>query len=164
MAITPDQVRNAMRFWTTGVTVVTGKHAGEIHGMTVSSFTSLSLDPPLVLVSLEKGARTHNLVKNGGVFAVTILASDQGAISDRFAGRETEVTDRLAGLATHTLTTGCPLLDGGLAFVDCRLTATYDAGTHTIFIGEIVALEVNGAIEGMMPLVYFDRGYRRLGE
>src|SRR3990172_7791045 len=86
----PDALRDALRFWTTGVTMVAASHNGVSHGMTVNSFTSLSLDPPLVSVSLEKVTRTHQLVLDANAFTVTILSQGQQALSDRFAGRESE--------------------------------------------------------------------------
>jgi flavin reductase (DIM6/NTAB) family NADH-FMN oxidoreductase RutF len=146
-----------MRHWTTGVGIATSADEGVQHGMTISSFTSLSLEPPLVLVSLGKSARTHDLALNSGVFAVTILSSLQQDISDRFAARISEVADRFAGVGTFALETGSPLIQGGLAYVDCRVTTTHDAGTHTVFIGEVVAVQAGEQGE---PLVYFDKEYR----
>jgi flavin reductase (DIM6/NTAB) family NADH-FMN oxidoreductase RutF len=161
--VADDELRNAMRFWATGVTVVTASHNGLRHGMTANSFTSLSLTPPLVAVSLERSTRTHNLVNAAGAFGVTILSSQQDAISERFAGRDNERSDRFEGLETHTLTTGNPFLAGGLAYFDCLVRATQAAGTHTVFIGEVIATEVNPSAEEMEPLIYFNRNYRKLG-
>lgn len=157
----PNALRDALRFWTTGVTIVAARHDGLAHGMTVNSFTSLSLDPPLVSVSLEKVTRTYQLVKGAKAFSVTMLSETQQALSDRFAGRESEQTDRFLGLETFSLETGSPILTRGMAFFDCRVTASHDAGTHTVFIGEVMAcgqLSENGK----PPLVYFNRGYRKL--
>lgn len=159
MAIDPDALRETMRQWATGVTVVSAAHSGRRHGMTVSSFTSLSLNPPLVLVSLEQGAKTHHLVLQAGHFGVTILSESQQELSDRFAGRQTELSDRFAGLETFTLLSGAPLLRLGLAWLDCRVAETYQAGNHTVFIGETLACM---AAPGEPPLIYHDRGYRRL--
>jgi flavin reductase (DIM6/NTAB) family NADH-FMN oxidoreductase RutF len=154
--VSQEQLRQAMRHWTTGVGVTTSAFDGLQHGMTVSSFTSLSLEPPLVMVSLGKSTRTHDLVLDSGVFAVTVLSSQQQEISDRFAGRIKGVTDRFVGVETFTMETGSPLIQGGLAYFDCRVTATHDAGTHKVFIGEVVAVEEGEQGE---PLVYFDREY-----
>ena len=159
----PDALRAALRFWTTGVTIVAASHAGVRHGMTVNSFTSLSLDPPLVSVSLEKVTRTYGLVASSGVFAVTILSEDQGPLSDRFAGRDSEQSNRFEGLETLTLETGSPILSHGLAFFDCRVLARHDAGTHTVFISEVLACGQFSDADGRRPLAYFNRGYRRLG-
>lgn len=159
MGVKPDDLRTAMRRWTTGVTIVSAADGEIRHGMTVSTFTSVSLEPPLVLVSLERVARTHALVERTGAFGVVILSLDQQDISDRFAGRQTEDTDRFIGLATQTLITGAPLLADHLACFDCRVHTSFVVGTHTIFIGEVVAFDIN---EEPPPLVYFDRAYRKL--
>lgn len=162
--VNPEALRLAMRRWATGVTVVTSEHQGNRHGMTVSSFTSVSLAPPLVLVSLENVTRTCKLVKESKVFAVTILGAHQQAISDRFAGREEppgEEADRFDGLKTYRLFTGAPLLVDGLSGFDCRVVAAYTAGTHTLFIGQVLAVRILGE-EDPEPLVYFNRGYRWL--
>jgi flavin reductase (DIM6/NTAB) family NADH-FMN oxidoreductase RutF len=158
----PDALRDALRFWTTGVTIVAARHNGDIHGMTVNSFTSLSLDPPLVSVSLEKVTRTHQFVNEARSFSVTVLSQGQQELSDRFAGRESEQSDRFEGLDTFIAETGSPILSKGLAFFDCRVTASHDAGTHTVFIGEVL---VCGQLpnDGELPLVYFNRGYRKIG-
>lgn len=155
-----DALRDALRFWTTGVAIVSTKHDGTIHGMTLNSFTSLSLDPPLVSVALEKKTRTHQLVRASGVFAVTLLAQEQSALSDKFAGRDRAGQDRFDGVETFTIETGSPILSHGLAFFDCRVHASYDAGTHTVIIGAVLAC---GPIDGSTePLVYFNRGYRKI--
>ncbi len=108
--VDPESMRRAMRNWATGVTIVTSIYNGTRHGMTVSSFTSVSIDPAMVLVSLQDNARTHRLVKESGVFAISILDQSQIAISDRFAGRQTEKLDRFLSVDTFTLVTGAPLI------------------------------------------------------
>ena len=163
-AISPEQIRDVMRHWATGVVIVSSAHDGVRHGMTVSSFTSLALTPPLVLVSLEQKSRTHDLVIGAGAFGVSILAGDQVEVSNRFAGRETEDSDRFGDLETHTLTTGCPLLTNAMAVFDCKLNASYPAGTHTMMIGEVVASKVIHDADQTQPLLYFNRDYRNLAE
>ncbi len=155
-----ESLRQAMRHWATGVTVVTTVHQGRRHGMTVSSFTSVSLDPPLVLVALQRDTRTRTMVAAAGVFAVTVLSQGHQAISNRFAGWE-ESVDRFAGLETFTLVTGAPLLRDGEAWLDCRVSQRVEAGTHTVFIGEVVDARF---AETFDPLLYFNRAYRRLGD
>jgi flavin reductase (DIM6/NTAB) family NADH-FMN oxidoreductase RutF len=160
MSADPEELRLAMRQWATGVTIVSVMHKGRRHGMTVNSFTSVSLTPPLVMVSIEQVTKTHQLLRAAGTFAITILDQNQRHISDRFAGRLSEYTDRFAGLETFTLVSGAPLLErGGLAWFDCRLVASYEAGTHTVFIGDVLAVKAN---TGAKPLIYYDRDYRRL--
>jgi flavin reductase (DIM6/NTAB) family NADH-FMN oxidoreductase RutF len=163
MSVDPDSLRSALRRWATGVTVVTSEHNGLRHGMTVNSFTSLSLQPPLVLVSLEKKTRTYSLVHKSSTFGVTILSEEQQQLADRFAGRQSENEDRFLGLETKTLVTGAPFIVGGLSFFDCRVISIQDAGTHSIFIGEVVAVLKEPATGGAgYPVVYYKRAYRRL--
>jgi len=154
-----EKLRRVMRAWTSGVTVVTAAHGNERRGMTVSSFTSVSLDPPLIVISLQSDSRTHNLVKQAGAFAVTILSADQQAISELFAGRSPESIDRMEGLDLETLVTGAPALKAGLARMDCRVVQAIPIGRNTLFLAEVVAL--SGAGDGQ-PLVYHDQGYWNL--
>jgi flavin reductase (DIM6/NTAB) family NADH-FMN oxidoreductase RutF len=133
--------------------------------MTVNSFTSISLSPPLILVSLERSSKTYGLVKKAGFFGVSILSDGQQDISDCFAGRHTEKENRFSNISTHTLVTGAPFIDGGLAYFDCHTVDTYEAGTHTLFIAEVLAIELaepEAAENKSHPLVYYNRSYRRL--
>ena len=148
-----------MRAWTSGVTIVTASHAGEQHGMTVSSFTSIALEPPVVIVSMQTDSRTYNLIAQSNTFAVTILADGQEDISNRFAGRLEEGSDRLIGIETETLVTGAPFIKGGLAYLDCRVSQEIALGSNTLFLAEVVAARGNGAGKA---LVYHDRKYRKL--
>jgi flavin reductase (DIM6/NTAB) family NADH-FMN oxidoreductase RutF len=159
IVLDPEQLRQSMRAWTSGVTIVTASHAGEQHGMTVSSFTSVALEPPLIIISLQTASRTHSLIAQANAFAVTILAEGQQEISDRFAGRIVDTEDRLAGLETETLVTGAPFIKGGLAYLDCKVMQSISIGTNTLFLAEVVAARGNG--EGQ-PLVYHDRKYHKL--
>ena len=155
-----EDLRLVMRNWASGVTVVTAKDGAQFHGMTVSAFTSISLQPPLVLVSLDKLSRTHDLVQNSQHFGVTILADDQKDVSDRFAGRIPALDDhRFLGLAIETLTSGAPFIVGGLAYLDCHIVHTYDTGLHTLFIGEVDALRT---AQTGKPLLYHDQDYHDL--
>lgn len=159
MSIDPEALRVAMRMWATGITVVSSEHQGYRHGMTVSSFTSVSLDPPLVLVSLEHGRTTYHLIERSGKFGVSVLSQQHREISERFAGRQTEQDDRFAGLDTFTLVSNIPLLVGSLSALDCQVVSSYDVGTHTLFIGEV--LSVSNSISGA-PLIYFNQDYHYL--
>jgi flavin reductase (DIM6/NTAB) family NADH-FMN oxidoreductase RutF len=154
----PEQVRHAMRAWTSGVTIVTAAHKNEQHGMTVSSFASISLDPPLLMVALQKTTRTSRLISRAKSFGVTILSMGQKEISERFAGRSEDSNDRLEGIETETLITGAPFIKGGLAYFDCRVHQAIDTGTSILFIGEVAAAK---QFEGQ-PLVYHNRQYMRI--
>lgn len=156
MTLDPEQLRHAMRAWTTGVTVVTASHAGERYGMTVNSFTSISLDPPLVSVALRNLTHTHDLVEKSGEFAVTILAAQQAELSDRFAGRHPEIKDRFEGVATEKLLIEAPLLQGGIAHFNCRVVNSIPVGENTLYVAEVIAAQGAGTGE---PLVYHNRVY-----
>jgi len=157
-----EQLREGMRYWASGVGVASAAYQGVRHGMTVSSFTSISLEPPLVIVSLNNETRTHDLVLKSGAFGVTLLVEEQQEISNRFAGQIEDEQDRFVGLDTFTLETGSPFLSGGLAFFDCRLIHTFETATTTVMFGEVVAARVGTGAGEKQPLVYQNRAYRRL--
>lgn len=159
MSIDSETLRTVMRHWTTGVTVLTARDGAHAHGMTVNSFTSVSLEPPLVLVSIERNTRTYGLVEQARAFAISILGEHQAELSDHFAGRNTEITDRLDGWPTFTAVTGAPILRDNIGYLDCVVVAAHPAGTHTLFIAEVVAAQ---AASDAAPLIYFNRGYHSL--
>jgi len=159
MTLDSEQLRRAMRAWTTGVAVVTAVHAGRRYGMTVNSFTSISLEPPLITVALKQLTHTHELVEGSGEFSVTILASGQKDLSDRFAGKLPDIADRFEGVETETLSLGAPLIKGGLAQFNCRVVNAHPVGENTLFIAEVVSARGEG--EGK-PLVYHNRVFWKL--
>lgn len=159
MTLDSETLRRAMRAWTTGVTVVTATHAGERYGMTVNSFTSLSLEPPIIAVALRKLTHTHELVEKSGEFAITVLAANQGHLSDRFAGKIPEITDRFEGVETDRLILDAPLLKGGVAYFNCRVVNAIPVGENTLFVAEVIAAQGEG--EGD-PLVYHNRVFWKL--
>ena len=159
MTIDPEQLRQAMRAWTTGVTVVTASHDNQLYGMTVNSFTSISLEPPLISVSLKKLTHTHELVEKSGEFALTILSANQGDISDRFAGKIPDITDRFEGVETEKLIIDAPLIKGGTGYFNCRVVNTIPIGENTLFFAEVIAARGEGEDE---PLVYHNRVFWKL--
>ena len=159
MTLDPEQLRRAMRAWTTGVTIVTASYQGERYGMTVNSFTSISLEPPLISVSLRKLTHTHELVEKSGEFALTILSANQGDISDRFAGKVPDITDRFEGVETEKLIIDAPLIKGGTAYFNCRVVNTIPIGENTLFFAEVIAARGAGEDE---PLVYHNRVFWKL--
>ena len=159
MAVDAIELREVMRLWATGVTVVTSSYAGVQHGMTVSSFTSVSLDPPLVMVSLELSSRTHRLVSQAGGFAVAILADDQQAVAERFSGGVPDHEDRFAGFAVEATPAGLLVPAGCLAWLDCKVAGQHEAGNHSLFIGKVEAAQ---SMRQRGPLLYYNRGYRRV--
>lgn len=157
MSFSRDQLKDAYARWATGVTIVTARAGDRIHGMTVSAFSEVSLDPPLVLLCADRASNTHPLIAEGGVFAVNVLAEGQEALSNLFASKKDEER-RFVDLAYETGVTGAPLLPGAIAQLDCRLKAAHDAGDHVIYVGEVADLRL---FEGA-PLLFYDRAYRRL--
>jgi len=159
--VNPDAFRQALRRWPSGVTVVTMPTADGPHGMTASAFCSVSVAPPQVLVVVDRRWRSHDLIAAGAVFCVNILADDQAGWSERFAGRGQE-EDRFAGIATVVAATGAPCLTAARAWLDCRVVAAHEAGDHSIFVGEVLALGLGDGAE--TSLVYHDGAYRSVGE
>ena len=161
MTLDSENLRAAMRAWSAGVTVVTTIYEGQAHGMTVNSFTSISLDPAMITISLQGESRTHELLMKSRVFGLTILSADQSTISERFAGRTPGIEDRFVDLKTDTLVSGSPLIVGGLAWLDCRVAQTFDAGMNTLFIAEVLAAQAFGTEQ---PLIFHSRKYWGLSQ
>jgi len=159
MTLDPEQLRHAMRAWTTGVAVITAIHEGQRYGMTINSFASVSLEPPLISVTLKRLTHTFDLVEKSGEFAITILSADQGDLSDRFAGKIPDITDRFADVETEKLLIDAPLLKGGMAFLNCRVVNSIPVGENTFFLAEVIAARGEG--EGI-PLVYHNRVFWKL--
>lgn len=157
MGISQTEFRRILSHFASGVTVVTTSVNGVHHGITVSSFCSLSLEPPLVLICIDQRTLGHAMIRDAGVFAVNILAEDGEWLSRLFASRE---PDKFAQVAYRIGQTGAPLLSAALASLECRLVDQHPGGDHTIFIGEVVC---GDAQDRSGPLVYYRRGYHRLG-
>jgi flavin reductase (DIM6/NTAB) family NADH-FMN oxidoreductase RutF len=159
MTIDSEQLRRAMRTWTTGVAVITALHDGQQYGMTVNSFSSVSLEPPLIGITLKQLTHTHELAVKAGEFSITILSSDQKELADRFAGKIADIKDRFEGLPTETLVIDAPLLGGGIAYFNCRIVNSIPIGENTFFLSEVIAASGEGKGE---PLVYHNRVYWKL--
>lgn len=136
-----EDLRGVMRRFPTGVAVVTVDAHGDRLGVTVSAFVSLSLEPPLVGVSIGREARVHELLREAGGFAVSLLAGGQEWLAQHFA-RSTPPIAMWHGVAHHEGSEGAPLLAGALGWLECRLWAEYPAGDHTFFVGEVLAAEL----------------------
>ncbi len=158
MPIAPEHFRQVMRQYPTGVTVITVRDDAAIHGMTANSFASVSLTPPLALVCILRGSRTHQLVTRAGNFAVNILSVAQRALAQRFAKQTPMPSEPFADIAHHRETTGAPIFDDSVAFLDCRVIAAHEAGTHTIFVGMVEAAGY-GSARDASPLLWFHRDY-----
>lgn len=157
MAIDADEFRAVMGSWPSGVTIVTTRAGDQIHGMTVSDFSGVSLEPPLALICAAKDSVTIGLIEQGRCFGVNILRLDQQALSNKFASKKDEFK-RFDGVEIYQAKTGAPLLREALVNLDCRVVAVHDAGDHLIYVGAIEMTQIN---EGE-PLLYFRSGYSRL--
>jgi flavin reductase (DIM6/NTAB) family NADH-FMN oxidoreductase RutF len=161
VGIDPLEYRNVIGRFATGVTVITSAAGGDLHGMTANAIASLSLDPVLVLICVEKTTVTHRVLDAGGVFTVNILGSHQEEISRVFAKRGEPEHGTLRGQKFRIGETGSPILDDCLAFVECRVANRLDGGDHTIFLGKVVS---EGVVTEMKPLLFFRGAYRTLAE
>ena len=159
MPIDDVHFKLAMSHFASGVTIVSTAHEGRLYGMTVASFASLSLQPPLVLVCIERSVKTHDAIAAAGKFGVSILSSEQTDISSKFASRS---DDKFTGvdLVPGELDApfSVPLIKGALTAIECRLYDRVPGGDHTIFIGEVMKIHTR---EGN-PLLYFRSGYREM--
>lgn len=161
MSIDVQVFKNALSNWASGVTVVTTHADGQPVGITASSLTSVSLDPPQILICVSRKLFTNQAIAQSGVFAVNILGTRHLDWGMRFAGMVPELEDRFAGIETHTAATGSPILPDVMAWLDCKLSHSFDGGDHTIFVGEVLAA---GAGNESEPLLYFKRNWRLLAE
>ena len=153
MAVDDAEFKRALSHFASGVTIVTTEHEGKAYGMTVASFASLSLHPPLILICIEKAVKTHDAIAAAGKFGVSILTKSQAEISNRFASKS---EDKFSGLDFVAGTSGVPLIAGALTTLECAVAQQLPGGDHSIFVGEVVA---TSAGEGE-PLVYYRSAYR----
>lgn len=160
-AMDDQALRTVMRVFPQGVVVVTAAPPdGEERGITVSSFISVSLKPPLVLICIAKDAQAYKAIDQANVFAVNILAEDQGAISDHFAKPNLTSEEQFAG-AEHEKRAGRPSLIGGcLGYLDCKVVHRLQQADHTLFVGEV---QEGSVLKEGRPLVFYSRGYWGLG-
>jgi flavin reductase (DIM6/NTAB) family NADH-FMN oxidoreductase RutF len=157
----PGFFRKVMGHFVTGVTVVTALDGERPQGITVNALSSVSLDPPLVMVALDRGRFITPTVRAAGRYAVNILGEAQQGLSDCFAGAEVEPgRDEFCGAAWHPGETGLPLLDGAIATLECTVVETFHAGDHDLFIGRVDALRNDE--HHPQPLLYYRRRYLRV--
>ncbi len=130
--IKPEDLKEAMRSWLTGVAIVTSKYGEAVHGMTANSFNSLALDPPTVLVALRHHTRTQQLVRKSGIYAISILDIHQMGLARRFAGQTETGKPRFDGVETFEMTTGAPMIQNATAYLDCKVIKDFDIGDTTV--------------------------------
>ncbi len=150
-----DGLKQAMRIYPQGVTVATLSTPEGPRGLTVSSFASISLDPPLVLISIAKSSGLHDRFTVAKAFAINFLADDQRSVSDRFAGR-TDVKDRFRGIRFSQGQGGSPIIEGSRAVIECKAWKVHDSGDHSMLIGEVTHAK---AMNSKRPLVYYSQQY-----
>jgi flavin reductase (DIM6/NTAB) family NADH-FMN oxidoreductase RutF len=156
MPVSKDEFRSALGRFASGVTVVTTKTKDDKPmGITVSAFASVSLEPPLILVCIDKRAAVHDILEEGHHFAVNVLAEDQEVLSRRFASKD---LDRFAGTGYSEGVAGDPILNDAIASIECRVAHSYPGGDHTIVVGEVERIAVTDG----KPLAYFRGGYVQL--
>lgn len=154
------RLRSMMGRFATGVSVVAARHGPLLAGMTANGIASISIDPPLMMASIGTRAETHRAIVGSYAFAVSVLADDQQALAECFALPTTaSKLTRFCDAEWHEAETGSPILEGAIAYFDCRITDRHPGGDHTIFVGEIVAA---GYREDAEPLLYYASGYRHV--
>ncbi len=154
-----DQFKETLGSWASGVSVVTTREGDLLYGLTVSSFASVSLDPPLISVCISNGNRAAGMIESSGWFAVTVLADEQEDASNYFARRGREPTEAFVEIDGAWTESGLPIVKDAAAWVVCDVHQAVEAGDHTLFIG---AVKDAGADAERKPLLYWRRGYRRL--
>jgi flavin reductase len=159
MVLTKEEYRRLIGCFATGVTIITMAHGDEVRGMTANAVTSLSLEPLLLLVCVDKRTITHQFLEDCRSFAVNILAEDQEQVSRALASRDSEDARRLVGYRYRPGRTGAPILDDCLAYVECRVTEVLPGGDHSIFIGQVEGGEV---LRDVPPLIFYRGRYGRL--
>jgi flavin reductase (DIM6/NTAB) family NADH-FMN oxidoreductase RutF len=156
LSINPDEFRAVLGRFPSGVTVVTAKDQdGSDQGMTVSAFCSVSLDPPLILVCIEKSASAYKALTSAPGFIVNILSTEQEQLARRFSIID---IDRFEGVGFTRSSSGCAILDDVLGVLECRRHSLFDGGDHTIILGEVETTRV----ESGTPLLYYRGGYAQL--
>jgi flavin reductase len=162
MTLNPAEFRKAMGCFATGVTIITLDLEGEVHGMTANAFASVSLDPLLVLVCVDHNTKTHAHLHAKKRFGINVLGEHHRAISEYYARPERthERAEAEAGARFDRTKHGTPMLNGSLAYLECRLHSSQPAGDHTIFIAEVEDVVVRDGD----PLLFFKGKYRKVGE
>jgi 3-hydroxy-9,10-secoandrosta-1,3,5(10)-triene-9,17-dione monooxygenase reductase component len=159
--IDPDHYRAVLGRFVTGITVVTTLDGQQPFGTTVNSFSSVSLDPPLVLIAVGRERSIHPVIDRTHRFAVNILGEGGQALSDCFAGAPSGIPrEAFCGAAWRIGDAGQPLLDGAIAWIGCELERTIEAGDHTLYLGRV--LELGADDQQQWPLLYFRRRYLRI--
>ena len=158
MPVSQDEFRNALSRFASGISVVSTKDAaGALHGITVSAFCSVSLDPPMILICIEKATASHYAFEESKAFVVNILDESQRGLSERFAA---PFSDKFEDVEFEIGIEGVPVLRDALASLECRLETAYDGGDHSIFVGMVERTTIRGG----NPLIHFEGEYRTIAD
>jgi flavin reductase (DIM6/NTAB) family NADH-FMN oxidoreductase RutF len=161
-SVEPGDFRRVLGRFGSGIAIMSTLQAGVAHAMTANAFTSVSLDPPLVLVCVDKAVRMHDAVLECGYWAVSVLGASQQPIAERFARSGRDLYSQFDGIPTTPgPKTGCPVVGGALSWLECRTWATYEGGDHTIVVGEVLSLGVDEAGDPS-ALMYYAGRYEEL--
>ena len=159
MPLEKQEFRKIMGQFATGVTVITTRDGNQLHGSTANAVSSVSLDPMMVLYCAEQTTDTLPLLKRSGVFAVNILAADQQELSQRFAKKDDLEAHDVSKVPHGFASTGAPILEGAIAYIDCRIVDTFPGGDHTIFLGQVEDAKIS---KETSPLLFFNGRYAEL--
>lgn len=159
MAISPDAFKQVLGRFCTGVTIVTFRDNGSIHGLTVNAFSSVSLEPPLILICVDKAGASHQALFDAGAFVVNLLSRGQKSLAYRFADSNLDSDQRYADAKYWLTEKGIPVFEENLGFLECRIYERLDGGDHTIFLGEV---ENGGVSESKRPLIFYSSQFYSL--
>jgi len=154
-----EKLRALMRKWVTGVSVVTAEKDGMVHGMTVGSLVSVSIDPPRIVVTLAKQTRTYQMVDATGLFGVTLLAARQKSVAELFSGAIPDHGERMSGIRLKRLSQNVPVLADGLGQMACRVVHRYEMPASTLFVAEVLEIESG---EEKKALIYGNRSFHEV--
>jgi 3-hydroxy-9,10-secoandrosta-1,3,5(10)-triene-9,17-dione monooxygenase reductase component len=159
LGLAPSQFRAVIGHFATGVTVITAAAGEEMQGMTANAVASLSLDPLMLLICVEKNTHTHRVLREGRVFAVNVLGEHQEEVSRLVAKRAEPESGSLRGQRFRIGRSGAPILEDCVAFLECEVASVLDGGDHSIFLGRVVEAEV---VSEARPLIFYRSQYLRL--
>jgi len=157
--VSPELFRDVMARFASGVTIVTTAGERGYHGVTVTAFCSVSLEPPLVLICIDRSIQSHRLIAEAPAWVINFLARDQEVLAEQFSGRAPLADPAFRRVPHRIGALGPPLIEGCLAWIECRPWAAYDGGDHTIFVGEVASLELGPSDD---PLIYYNREFQEL--
>ncbi len=159
MAVSSEIFRQVMSKCCTGVTIVTIKNNGVIHGLTVNAFTSVSLDPPLILICRKKNGNDDMFISEGHPFVVNILSEEQIELANRFVNSALNAEERFKNVPFRETERHVPILEGNLSHLECRIVNQFDGGDHIIFLGEVERADFS---EGKRPLLFYKSQFHHL--